>query len=212
VKKNNHLQGTSYNVNTVSDYLNQCGVLALVERENVHTPPTAGEVKALIAYLRAKGIKPVIVGSVAVFHHLKTDTKKFRPTVDLDIFVDKKLPLPPSGWKRDPASPGLESWISPSGGYVDFMQKGHEFPSGERNPDSVETHLDSPQDYPVAAPIEMLKMKLNSMREKDLADAMALVRALGSVPDLKGLNQTQRENLGLVKQWFRLRPQAAYGE
>jgi hypothetical protein len=196
---------------TLAEYLNQCRVRALCETDT-HTPPTAEEVRFLIAYLRSKGVKAVIVGSAAVFHHLRSNTRNFRPTVDVDIFVDKPLPALPDGWSKDPEALGVNSWISPSGGYVDFMQKSHEFPTGEKYPASVETQPDSDADYPVATALDLLKMKLNSAREKDLADAIALVRSLGKLPILNKLNRTQKDNWGLVSQWFKLRPQGAYGE
>src|SRR3954462_14926840 len=111
---------------SVVEYLNQCGVQALCEKSAAQTPPTANEVKLLISYLRGQGVNPVIVGSVRVFHHLRATTRDYRPTVDLDLFIDKPLPAPPEGWRKDPEA-GIDSWISPSGGYVDFLLRGHQF-------------------------------------------------------------------------------------
>jgi len=192
-------------MNRIETFLNQCSVKALCEDGSVHTPPTPAEVRSLIAYLVSKGVKPVIVGSVAVFHHLSAaSVKDFRPTVDLDVFVDK-LPAPPEGWAKDPEAVGLSSWISPSGGYVDFMVGGHEFGTGVRYPRKVSTAAGSSKDYPVADAKELLKLKLNSMRDKDLQDAIRLARAL-KLPELTGLNSTQRENYEMVKLWVEQRP------
>jgi hypothetical protein len=187
-------------MNRIEAFLNQCSVKALCEDESVRTPPTPAEVRSLIAYLVSKGVNPVIVGSVAVFHHLTAaSVKDFRPTVDLDVFVNR-LPSPPAGWRKDPEAVGLDSWISPSGGYVDFMVGGHEFGTGLKYPRRVSAAVGSPADYPVADAQELLKLKLNSMRDKDLQDAVQLARAL-KLPALTGLNATQRENYELVKLW-----------
>lgn len=187
-------------MNRIETFLNQCAVKALCEDAAVHTPPTPAEVRQLIVYLVSKGVKPVIVGSVAVFHHLTAaSVKDFRPTVDLDVFVNK-LPAPPTGWRKDPEAIGLDSWISPSGGYVDFMVSGHEFGTGVKYPKKIGTAANSPVDYPVADVQELLKIKLNSMRDKDVQDAVQLARAL-NMPELGNLNQTQRENYNLVKLW-----------
>jgi hypothetical protein len=204
----------------VEDYLNQCRVRnPLVEKEiSTHVPPTPEETKKLIAYLRSKDLKPAIVGSVGILRHLgDIDVKKsFRPTVDLDIWV-QSVPAPPPGWTVDPESPGVVSWISPTGGYVDFLTPGHEFAGSDvRNPDKIEIDSDSAMtDYPVGSWKSLLFLKLNSVRDKDLADAMALCRRFGRVPEyreLGHLNQTQRENLDLVRTWYKLRPSGNYGE
>lgn len=201
----------------VEVYLDQCQVRnTLVENQHVHVPPTPGETKALMAYLDDRNLEAAIVGSVGVLHYVK-DTGKFRPTVDLDVFVHTTtLQLrrlePPAGWKVDLESPGVASWISPTGGYVDFMTAGHIFPGGSRTPDRVTVDKSSGK-YPVAVAADLFKLKLNSMREKDLSDMITLARALGGVPDDLGpLNQTQKENLDLARQWFKLRPTGGYRE
>lgn len=203
-----------FDEHTIFSYLRQCRVVnKLVERENVHVPPTPEEVQELMVYLQSQGVRPVIVGSVAVMHHLGPDAtaNNFRPTVDMDVWVSKP-PAPLAGWKRDLGAPGVISWISPSGGYVDFLISGQELPGGVKTPAKIEVDPATSKTLPVASAVQILKMKLNSMREKDLADAIALVRKLGAVPPLAGLNSTQRENLGLVQQWFQMRPTGAYGE
>lgn len=199
-------------------YLRQCRVRGLSEDADVHVPPTKDEVSSLIRYLRGQNLDPKIIGSVGILHHMgNVDVRRdFRPTVDLDVFVSGDPGKPPPGWTRDPEAPGVISWISPTGGYVDFMTPGHEFPSGERGPKTVTTHEPSKDtDYPVAHAHELLKLKLNSMRSKDIADALALVRKLGYVPELSALgklNPQQKDNYGLLKQWFELAPTGRYGE
>ena len=205
--------------NSVAAYLTQCRVRnPLVEDKDAHVPPTPEETKALIAYLKSKGLKPAIVGSVGILKHLGNDIdpqRDFRPTVDLDVWVTK-VPEPPAGWKRDRASIGVASWISPSGGYVDFLEAGHEFEGGVGVPKSIDYDVTSASsDFPVAHWVTILKMKLNSMRSKDLSDSMSLVRRMGRVPttkELGKLTQTQKENLDLLAQWYKIRPSGKYGE
>jgi hypothetical protein len=199
-------------------YLRQCRVRnTLVENDKVHVPPAPDEVQDLLKYLKTNGVSAAIVGSVGVLHYVK-DEANFRPTVDLDIFVHKTAEdfrkiSPPQGWSIDKASPGVISWISPSGGYVDFMTSGHEFPGGSRTPSRIAVDPSS-KDYPVATAVDLFKLKLNSMREKDVTDLIGLARAIGGIPSeqqLGRLNQTQRENLQLVQQWFKIRPTGKYG-
>lgn len=204
----------------IDSYLEQCQVRnVLVESEvTTHVPPDSGETKSLLAYLSGLGIDAVIVGSVGVLHHVK-DQKNYRPTVDLDLFVrlgEKEMAhiRPPEGWKRDTTAPGVISWVSPKGGYVDFLTAGQAFSDGAVNPLTVEVDPSS-KDYPVAQAVELFRMKLKTMRDKDMSDAMSLARALGGVPtdeELGDLTQTQEENLGLVRQWYKMRPTGRYGE
>lgn len=201
---------------TTSAYLAQCRVKALSESATVQVPPTSDEVSGLISWLKSKGLKPLIVGSVGVLSYLSVDPSfGFRPTVDVDIWLDKMPNELPSGWKIDRESVGVPSWVSQSGGHVDFLLPNQDLPSGrtpariEPNPDTLDT------DFPVASWQSLLKLKLNSYREKDLADSIALVRAVGRVPsakELKGLNATQADNLRMVKLWLELRPSGKYGE
>lgn len=201
---------------TLIEYLARCQARnTLSEAETAtHVPPTAVEVKTLLAYLRKAGITATIVGSVGVLHHLKNSAEEFRPTVDLDLFVPITQEVlrrvsPPKGWNVDRASVGVVSWISPGGGYVDFLTAGHEFPGGTRTPRTIASDPGSDPDYPVATPVELFRLKLNSMRTKDISDLVSLARAQGRVPtdqEMGKLNDTQRENLDLVRTWFKLRP------
>jgi len=201
----------------LGQFLAQCRVRSLTEDETVHVPPSKDEVRQLMVYLKSKGVKPAIIGSVGVLYHLgDVDTKKFRPTVDLDVWVNKNPPEPPEGWIRDPEAVGVVSWISPSGGYVDFLTSRHEFPGGMVAPSNIEMEPSTAaSDYPVASWKSLMKLKLASYREKDLADLMSLVRKLGRVPsskELGGLNSTQKDNLNLITTWHNLRPEGLYGE
>jgi hypothetical protein len=75
--------------------------------------------------------------------------------------------------------------------------------------------VDTSYGYPVVKWLDLMRLKLNSMRSKDLTDLIALVRKLGKVPtraELGPLNQTQRENLDMIDQWFKVRPMGGYGE
>lgn len=174
-----------------------------------HIPPTGREVQDLISYLKNKGLEPVIVGSVAVIKHLNLasndfNSGDFRNTQDLDIFVSQQLPSPPPGWSRDMASIGLTSWISPSGGYVDFLVAGHIFPDRHRNPQKVVKDPESASmGCPLADVVSIFKMKLNSNRTKDLTDLVAIACRIGITKDLEKepLNSTQKENLEAVKLW-----------
>lgn len=196
----------------IQGYIDQCRVRSLVEQivgNEVHVPASADELAELIAYLRSYGHNPVIVGSAAAFFHLGDDPAAFRPTMDVDIHVTKPLPPLLPGWTRDPEAIGISSWISPSNGYVDFLQAGEELPGGFRVPRRVRIAADSDSNFPVAALEEVLKMKLASLREKDLLDCVAIARKLGLPPkNTLGLNAQQEENYDLVALWIAARPNA----
>jgi hypothetical protein len=199
----------------IRKYLAQCRVRNAQESEDTHVPPSADEVQFLIQYLKEFGISPAIVGSTALLRHMGDDVdvqRDFRPTADLDIFVNKPPPKQlPEGWRRDPEAVGVPSWISPSGGYVDFLQGGHEYPGGRKNPSSVE--IDNVfTDFPTASLKSMFRLKLNSERTKDLLDLVAVARKTGVPGDLGALNRQQRENLQQVKQWIEYKPTGDYGE
>jgi len=206
----------------ITAYLAQCRVVEESDIENdpdaPHFPPSKDEVVGLVKYLRAQGANPLVVGGVGVLSYLKgVDPRRgFRPTTDLDLWVDFVPKELPSGWAVDRESPGTPSWISPTGGYVDFITPGREFPGGERSPKSIDHDPETfYTEFPVASWLSIFRLKLNSVREKDLADSIALVRSMGRVPaptELGKLNGTQRENLDLIQQWFKLRPVGNYGE
>lgn len=176
---------------------------------DMHVPPTDKEVEELVVYLQEKGADPAIVGSAAVIKHLKHKDPNFKDdsfhlTKDIDIFVSSSLPNPPFGWRYDLKSPGVISWISPSGGYVDFLIAGHRFPNDLKNPKKIDKDPESVlMGCPIAALRSIFELKLNSDREKDLTDLLILARRIGIPNDLQQqpLNQTQRENLNLVNLW-----------
>lgn len=196
-------------------YLDQCRTRNwLVESEDTHVPPAATEARALIHYLRAHKINATVVGSIGVLFHLSGTPEEgaFRPTHDLDLFVTvpeaQLVKLgPPPGWRADTESIGVISWISPSGGYVDFLNAGHEFPTGERVPHSVTTTANADSELPVAQVTDLFRLKLASMRTKDLTDLLSLAKAVGRTPsqkELGPLSDTQRENLDMISQWLAL--------
>lgn len=197
-------------------YLAQCRVRTAGE-EGVTVPPSSDEVQELLAYLKDFGVTGVIVGSAAILKHLGDQgeldvSKDFRPTSDLDIFINRSLPKnPPPGWSVDKEAIGVPSWISPTGGYVDFLQAGMEFPGGRKNPSKIGID-ESVSDLPVADVPSIFRLKLNSERNKDLMDIIALARKTGVPKDLGKLNQQQKENLQMVEQWLKYKPSGNYGE
>lgn len=75
---------------------------------------------------------------------------------------------------------GIISWIAPSGGYVDFLEANHIYPSGSQNPSEINKDPEPEHNgLPVADLISIFQMKLNSPREKDLFDLIALAKKLG---------------------------------
>ena len=172
-------------------------------------PPEAAEVKILLQYLTNTGNKPVIVGATALLRHLEmTDqqvAKEFRPTTDIDIFIHGQVPSPPPGWSVDPEAIGVISWVSPSGGLVDLLQPEHEFPSGPFLPKAVDADPVSVESgFPVAALPDLVRMKLNSERPKDLTDLLTIAQQ-GTFPskmEIGLLNSRQQENLSFVQQWL----------
>jgi hypothetical protein len=200
----------------IATYLAACRqrhtVVEVEGAEVAHVPPTVTETRELLAYLRTHGLDAVVVGSVGVLHHLGAAGRNFRPTADLDLFVSVSQKAlrritPPVGWRVDMESPGVVSWISPAGGYVDFLTAGHTFPSGETTPSSVARDPHSPDDLPVAAPVELFRLKLSSMRSRDLSDLheLAQTHGLPSDAELGRLNPQQKENLDLLKLWLKAR-------
>lgn len=197
--------------NPVDVYLGICQGRfdSLVEQEtSTHVPPTAQETHDLINYLESKGVEAVIVGSVGVLHYVK-DPKGFRPTKDLDLFVSlthqqMRHLAPPPEWHVDAESIGVVSWISPHGGYVDFMTANYEIKPGEWTPRKVDLNKDA-KNYPVATALSLFRLKLDTMRARDLADCVDLAKAVG-VPTEEQLSAgghrltaTQVENLDYVR-------------
>lgn len=180
-------------------------------KNNAYIPPTGKEVEELIVYLQEKGVDPVIVGSLAVIKHLKQkgndfDDNSLAKTKDIDVFVSSSLPAPPHGWRRSTESVGVISWISPTGGHVDFLIAEQRFPNNLKNPKKIGKDPESIlMGCPVADLRSIFELKLNSDREKDLQDLLILARRLGIPKDLQPslLNQTQRDNLEIVTLWIK---------
>jgi len=207
----------------IADYLTACRIPSLFETLGAGDdyvpakPPTEKELIELLNYLTKAGLKPAVVGSASAFHHLaiafgktqgsrgKTLADLWRPTKDIDIWVSGtvRLPAPPPGWTRDAESVGVDSWFSPSGGMVDFLIGGQQFPSGAVTPDSLNVSSRSPKGIPVADIFWVIRSKLGTGREKDMADVIDLLYAVKADPDYSkelngfraGLGRDQREEL-----------------
>jgi hypothetical protein len=182
-----------------------------IQLEESHYPPSAREMEILIEYLQSEGVDPIIVGSVAIVKHLNqkiinsSEASTYRRTEDLDLFIKKQIPKPPIGWRIDRAAIGVVSWISPSGGYVDFLIAGQNFPDNSKNPMNIGKDPESVKmGCPIADVLSLFIMKLNSFREKDMTDLLTLSLKLGIPNELErqALNHTQRENLSLLKMWL----------
>ena len=211
-------------MNHIESYLTSCRTPSIME--DLHDldgmkPPTAQELRALIAYLTGFGLRPLVAGSASAFHHLilafgkksKRDISNlWRPTKDVDLWVSGKLPAPPAGWKRDPEAIGTPSWISPSGGYVDFMIEGDTFPSGGVT-GSMSASDDSPEGVPTAGIFDVLRSKLATGRIKDLGDVIDLMHAIKAKPAyaakipgfLKSLSSEQKEDFNTAVMYFDLK-------
>lgn len=191
-------------------------------------PPTPQEIEQLMIFLQNKELDPIIVGSVAINKHLQASFNKpkpnsfqnvkeldlviknnslneiqaFRTTVDIDFFISKTIPNFLPGWQRDKNSIGVLSWISPSGGIVDFLIAGQRFPNNSSTPLTLGK---DPESVKMGCPIADLKslflMKLNSDRDKDFLDLLVLARTLGIPNDLnkQSLNSNQREQLSTLQ-------------
>lgn len=108
---------------------------------------------------------------------------------------------------------GLISWISPSGGYVDFLVAGHRFPDNNINPMKIGVDVKSMEaGCPIADVASLFQLKLNSFREKDLTDLVALARKVGIPREIYRfkLNKTQQDNLTLVDLWIKSRPRDVF--
>jgi len=182
-------------------WLRQCQIKSFAETATGTVPPSRDEVVELISYLNKYKLDPTIVGSAAVLLHVKDPN--FRPTHDVDIHINKEA-LPPllPGWRVDKEATGTLSWISPSGGYVDFLYPSYQFPSGEA---MVKIDKQKEGELPLADVASIFRMKLNSFRGRDFSDLAGIVRVIGHFPsekELGKLNETQKENLEFLKQWI----------
>jgi hypothetical protein len=181
----------------IDEYLTVCrsqSVMEEIHQFKPEKPPSADELRALIAYLTKNGLRPVVAGSASAFHHLalafgssgggKSLANLWRPTKDVDLWVTgtKRLPVPPTGWSRDPEAVGTDSWISPSGGVVDFIIGGTPFPSGVTAQHDVTISGNSLPGIPVADIFWIIRSKLGTSRMKDLSDIIDLLHAIKANP------------------------------
>jgi len=175
-------------------------------------PPDVEELKYLLRYLTGYGLNPVITGSSALLRHLTIADEKlgseFRPTADVDVFIKGTLPPLPPGWKVDREAVGVDSWISPSGGLVDFIPAGHSFPGGAAYPKSISVDPASAEaGLPVAGIVDLVRMKLDSDRPKDLSDLLLLAQGGGYPAEVGKLNRRQKENHEFVNTWLKAKGQ-----
>lgn len=200
----------------IDTYLKHCR--SDIEKGKQHIPPTTREIDNLISYLNEKDLNPIIVGSLAIVQHLnfslqELEREDFRPTEDIDIFVSSLPHAPPSGWRRDYQSIGVISWISPSGGYVDFLEAGQKFPDSQKNLTKVKKDPNSENmGLPTADLSSLFQLKLNSSRVKDIQDLIFLSERVG-IPDeieKKNLNELQKENLAFIRLWLENKKQSKH--
>lgn len=188
----------------VGDYLDQSRVTTPAEdAKGVQLPPTQAEVKGLLEWLTARGLAPVLVGGAAVVAYLPA-SETFRPTVDVDIYVAHAPTQLMPGWRKDPQAIGLPSWIAPSGGVVDFLVGGHEFPGGKRVPKDLQGGVVG--GFPVADWRDLFYLKLGTGRPKDFSDLLSLCGAIQQCPTSeqigRRLSREQREDLNVIRMWW----------
>jgi hypothetical protein len=114
-------------------------------------------------------------------------------------------PNPPNGWRRDGKSIGVISWISPMGGYVDFLIAGQNFPDNNKNLKKIGKDPESEKmGCPVADVLSVFLLKLNTYRNKDLQDLINLALKIGIPKEIERqvLNPTQKDNLTIIKLWL----------
>lgn len=197
---------TEFIRNHFSQYLSECRSQSpLLDSDNYHTfPPSEQEISSLIEFLLSKNLDPIIVGSIAVIRYLdlpKQNDQKYRLTSSLEILISSPLSSPLDSWKvKDSPSP-IISWISPSGGKVDFFQVNDVFPIS-LTPYSVEKDKESViAQCPIASPKSLLLLKLSSNEPRDMLDATLLIDEIGFPRDLEAYFWTslQKENFQLIK-------------
>ena len=203
-------------------YIEACGTKSVMEElHDIDSmkPPTPEEIRTLIDYLAKLKLSPMVAGSASAFHHIvvafgakakgKNLSDLWRPTKDVDLWVSGKLPAPPAGWRRDMEAVGAPSWISPSGGYVDFLIKGDMFPNGATT-GTMTVSSDSPKGVPVAGIFDVMRAKLGTSRMKDLSDVVDLLHVVNSnatykaaLPAFKkSLKREQKEDMETAELYF----------
>lgn len=179
--------------------------------QKIPIPPTGKEIEALVSYLINSKVDPVIIGSIAVIKHLHITAedikaRSFRLTQKVELFVSQFPPNLLSGWQINKNSKVLTSWISPTGGTVDFLKIEDLFSESvesqyvvEKDPESVNMGC------PVADMQTLFLIKLNSDQERDLLDLLTLARRKNIPENLdKHLwTSTQRKNLDFIKLWIK---------
>lgn len=190
----------------LSPYLSQCHSFnPLLERiETTPVPPTGKELYKLVGYLKQNNIDFAIVGSVAVARYLELTKQNireglFRPTHSLEVLAISALPAPLQGWNLI-EKPKL--WFNPkTNSYVQFFNVRDIFP--QEAPFNVigKDPLSVRMGCPIADPITLFKMKLDSGLAKDILELMFLVRKIGLPRDLENQlwDKMQITRLNLIK-------------
>lgn len=194
-------------------YLSECRIRNpfIATEHVVHIPPSSEEIEELISYLLGKNTNPVIIGSIAVIKHLhvtKEDiiARRFRPTKKLELLVSQELLPLLTGWQLNKDSTKAVSWISPTGGIVDFFTLKDIFPEDIRDQNIIKKDAESvDMGCPIADVQTIFLIKLNSTEERDLLDLLMLVSRQGIPKDLDKCLWTarQKKNLEFIKLWMK---------
>lgn len=190
----------------LTPYLSLCHSFnPLIERiETTPVPPNSEELYKLIEYLMENDIDFAIVGSIAVARYLELTNKDvhqgfFRPTNALEILVVNALPAPLKGWKVV-EKPKL--WFNPkTNSYVQFFNATEIFP--QEAPFNVigKDPLSVRMGCPIADPLTLFKMKLDSGLTKDILELTYLIEKIGFPSELENQlwNKMQITRLKLIK-------------
>ena len=189
----------------VSVYLTRCSQVHTFEL-GATVPPTVDEVRFLMNHLESANIRNGLCGSTAVYTYLTEALADFRPTLDIDVFTSREPGRPPEGWRINREAVGVTSWIAPSGGVVDFLVAGSMLPNGTTVPRNIKVVAYPDSEFRVVALDDLVRLKLNSTRDKDLQDVIRLARSCRSCLSVAKLNEQQRENLQLVQLWLDSKP------
>ena len=169
-------------------------------------PPTFGEAKEILKYLRDQELQPVIIGAAATYVLDRRATPKtFRPGARLDIFLHSEEPgLPPEPWKLG-SSP--THWLSETEGHLNLVLARSASPDGGRYPSQVSVAPESDPRYPVAAIHDLIKLLLASMAMDNMPHVVALFESLGRFPsddELGPMTDGQRWCLDWLRRWWKL--------
>lgn len=151
--------------------------------------------------------------SVAVVKHLNLTNEEihlrnFRPTYALDLLIFRKIPSPPPNWQVKMQTSDGVSWLSTTGGQINFLMAKDTFPEGFIKTNSIGR---DPESVRVGCPIVDVKtlfiMKLNSSLEVDMSELMTLARKTKIPKEIEKELWTnrQKKNLEFIRSWAELR-------